>query len=156
MSGYLDQNDSVDPAVDEGGWLHTGDLCSMDDKGVVTFRGRVREVVIRGGENVYPAEVEHVLSAHPSVAEAAVFGVPDSRLGERVVAAVSPHADAKIESDDLSAFVAERLSRYKRPVEWIIATTMPRTSTGKIRKHLLREWYEAGTISANCQGSNPL
>lgn len=151
MSGYLKENGSIDPSVDSEGWLRTGDLCSMDDRGVVTFQGRVREVIIRGGENVYPAEVEHVLTTHPSVVQAAVFGVSDHRLGERVVAAVLPHTDAKIDADDLSAFAAERLSRYKRPVEWVIATVLPRTSTGKVRKHLLQQWYEAGTIAVNCE-----
>jgi fatty-acyl-CoA synthase len=146
MSGYLRSDGSVDHAVDDAGWLHTGDLCSMDDQGVLTFRGRLREVIIRGGENIYPAEVEHVLTTHPSVAEAAVFGAPDKRLGERVIAAVLPRAGARIDSKELDAFAKSRLSRHKRPAEWITVTTLPRTSTGKVRKHLLRQWYEEGRV----------
>lgn len=150
MSGYLRADGSVDPAVDEAGWLHTGDLCSMDDRGVLTFRGRVREVIIRGGDNVYPAEVEHALTAHPAVAEAAVFGVPDERLGERVVAAVLPRSGCRIDPDELAVFAESRLSRHKRPVEWIAVAALPRTSTGKVRKHLLRQWYEEDTLRAEC------
>lgn len=147
MSGYLQPDGSIDRATDDAGWLRTGDLCSMDDHGVLTFRGRLREVIIRGGENVYPAEVEQVLTSHPSVAEAAVFGVPDKRLGERVIAAVLPQA-GQIDQQDLDAFAQSRLSRYKRPTEWIMATTLPRTSSGKVQKHVLRQRYEDGTLGA--------
>ncbi|OBH11792.1 AMP-dependent synthetase [Mycobacterium sp. E342] len=156
MSGYLRDDGALEPATDDAGWMHTGDLCSMDDHGIVTFRGRIRDVIIRGGENVYPAEVEHVITAHPSVAEAAVFGVPDTRLGERVVAVVLPAAGATVDVDDLSTFVAKRLSRYKRPVEWMIAATLPRTSTGKVLKHQLQQWYEAGSITNYCRGRDSL
>ncbi|MCV7231585.1 AMP-dependent synthetase [Mycobacterium branderi] len=145
MSGYLRCDGSIDPAADDAGWLHTGDLCSMDDHGVLRFRGRVREVIIRGGENIYPAEVEQVLAAHPSVAEAAVFGVPDTRLGERVVAAVRPAA-GRVDPRNLAAFASARLSRHKRPTEWIVTTTLPRTSSGKVQKHVLRKAYEDGAF----------
>jgi fatty-acyl-CoA synthase len=155
MSGYLHSDGSIDRAVDEAGWLRTGDLCSMDDDGVLTFRGRAREVIIRGGENIYPAEVEHTLATHESVAEVAVFGVPDKRLGERVVAAVLAAPGAQVDSEELAAHAEALLSRYKRPGEWIIAATLPRTSTGKVQKHVLRQWYTAGTITANCQGPDP-
>jgi fatty-acyl-CoA synthase len=133
MSGYLQADGSVYHAVDDAGWLHTGDLCSMDDQGILTFRGRVREVVIHDGENIYPAEVEHVLMTHPSVAEAAVFGAPDDRLGERVIAAVLPRAGTRIDAEELDAFAHTQLSRPKRPAEWIPVATLPRTSTGKVR-----------------------
>ena len=146
MSGYLRADGSLDHAVDEAGWLHTGDLCSMDDHGVLTFKGRLREVIIRGGENIYPAEVERLLTTHPSVAEAAVFGVPDKRLGERVIAAVLPEEGRRIDPEELVVFAEQRLSRHKRPSEWIPVTTLPRTSTGKIRKHLLRKAYDEQTL----------
>ncbi|MGV0050648.1 class I adenylate-forming enzyme family protein [Mycobacterium colombiense] len=152
MTGYLRGDGSIDAAVDDAGWLATGDLCSMDDQHVLTFRGRVREVIIRGGSNVYPAEVEQVLTTHPSVAEAAVFGVPDKRLGERVVAAVLPHPGGHLDPDDVAAYAEPLLSRYKRPTEWIVAATLPRTSTGKVRKHLLSQWYNEGTLHARCAG----
>lgn len=150
MSGYLQADGTVDPARDQREWLHTGDLCTMDDGGVLTFRGRIRDVIIRGGENVYPAEVEQVLSSHDLVSEAAVFGVPDQRLGERVVAAVIPTSDTQFDVAALEAFAASQLSRFKRPTEWIVAASLPRTSTGKVRKHVLSVWYEDGTIATLC------
>lgn len=155
MSGYLRADGSLDPAVDDAGWLHTGDLCSMDDAGVLTFRGRIREVIIRGGLNVYPAEVEHTLSAHESISEVAIFGTPDTRLGERVIAAVLPATGAEIDVAALAAFAQARLSRHKSPAEWIVVSSLPRTSTGKVRKHLLREWYDDGTVYARCGGARP-
>jgi acyl-CoA synthetase (AMP-forming)/AMP-acid ligase II len=150
MSGYLQPDGGMDTALDSEGWRRTGDLCSMDEDGVLTFRGRIREVVIRGGLNIYPAEVEQAVSAHESVSETAVFGVTDKRLGERVVAAVIPAAGATVDVTELAALAEARLSAYKRPVEWIVAAKLPRTSTGKVRKHLLREWHESGTLQANC------
>jgi fatty-acyl-CoA synthase len=144
MSGYLLEGGSIDAAVDDVGWMATGDLCSMDDDGVVTFHGRLREVIIRGGNNVYPAEVEQAMSAHESIAEIAVFGVPDPRLGERVVAALISNPGAAPNVEDLTAYAAARLGQQKRPVEWILVSDFPRTSTGKVRKHLLREGYENG------------
>jgi acyl-CoA synthetase (AMP-forming)/AMP-acid ligase II len=146
MSGYLRPDGSVDRPFEDAGWLHTGDLCSMDDQGVLTFRGRLREVIVRGGENIYPAEVERVVNTHPSVVEAAVFGVPDKRLGERVIAAVLSQAGTPIDPAELAAFTKLRLSRHKRPTEWIMAATLPRTSAGKVRKHVLRQAYEDSAI----------
>jgi fatty-acyl-CoA synthase len=154
MSGYVQPDGTLDPALDEQGWMRTGDLCTMTDDGVLTFRGRIREVIIRGGANVYPAEVEQTLQAHPSVAEIAVFGVADERLGERVVAAVIPAADHRVEPDVLTSFAQRKLSPNKRPTDWILAKTLPRTSTGKVRKHLLRQWYEEGTLQADCAANN--
>jgi fatty-acyl-CoA synthase len=100
--------------------------------------------------NIYPAEVEQALAAHESVTEVAVFGVPDERLGERVVALILPAAGARVDVDELAMLAESALSRHKRPSEWLIATTLPRTSTGKVRKHLLREWHEDGTLHAKC------
>ena len=144
MSGYLLEDGTIDSAVDDAGWMATGDLCSMDDDGVVTFHGRLREVIIRGGNNVYPAEVEQAMSDHELIAEIAVFGVPDPRLGERVVAALIPKAGAVPDVEDLTAYAAARLGQQKRPVEWILVSDFPRTSTGKVRKHILRQGYEDG------------
>jgi fatty-acyl-CoA synthase len=149
MTGYVQPDGSVDSAVDSEGWRGTGDLCAMDDDGIIRFCGRIREVIIRGGLNIYPAEVEQALSTHESVAEIAVFGVSDDRLGELVVAAVIPSAGG-LDVPGLIELAAKRLSSYKRPGEWIAVTTLPRTSTGKVRKHQLRAWYETGSLNANC------
>jgi fatty-acyl-CoA synthase len=154
MSGYLQLDGGLDPAVDSDGWRHTGDLCSMDDDGVLTFHGRIREVIIRGGLNIYPAEVEHAVTGHECVSEIAAFGVLDQRLGERVIAVVIPAVGASVDVAELAGIAETRLSAYKRPAEWIVAATLPRTSTGKVRKHLLREWYENGTLDVNCGASD--
>jgi acyl-CoA synthetase (AMP-forming)/AMP-acid ligase II len=146
MSGYLRADGSLDPATDPDGWRRTGDICSMDDDGWVTFRGRTRDVVIRGGLNVYPAEVEQALSVHESVSEVAVFGIPDSRFGESVVAALLPAAGGSVDIAALKEIAAEQLSSYKRPEDWVVVTELPRTSTGKVRKHVLRESYESGML----------
>lgn len=149
-SGYLQADGTIDAALDQDGWLHTGDLCTMDDQAVLTFRGRIREVIVRGGENIYPAELEHALSAHESISEITIFGVDDARLGERVVAAVISAPNSRIEVTTLADFASAQLSRHKQPSEWIVASSFPRTSTGKVRKHLLRKWHEDGTIYGRC------
>lgn len=118
-------------------WRPTGDVCSLSDAGVLTFRGRIRDVIIRGGTNIYPGEVEHVLSTHPEVAEVAVIGVPDPRLGQRVVATVRLRPDSDLNADDLSDFASHHLGSQKRPTAWVFVKEFPRTSTGKVRKHLL-------------------
>jgi fatty-acyl-CoA synthase len=150
MTGYLRIDGSVDPDVDAAGWRRTGDLCVLGPNGVLIFRGRLRDVIIRGGANIYPAEIEHVLSRHEAVNEVAVFGVPDDRLGERVVAAVIAHRGAELSTSELAEkleeFVLSRLSSQKRPAEWLVVGDFPRTSTGKIRKNVLRERYAAGTM----------
>jgi fatty-acyl-CoA synthase len=147
MSGYLRADGSVDDVTDDFGWRQTGDLCSLDVDGVLTFHGRSREVIIRGGTNIYPAEVEQALSGHDSIAEVAAFGVPDARLGERMVAAVITVGGGVVSLADLSRYAAARLSSQKRPTEWIVVSEFPRTSTGKVRKHALRQWYEDGNYT---------
>lgn len=133
MSGYLDPQGRVISDCDENGWMRTGDLCSID-RGVISFHSRLREVVIRGGENLYPAEIESVLNEFVGVQEVVVFGVADSRLGERPVAAVRPVPGVKIAEAELEVFAASRLPRQKRPTQWFIVEDLPRTATGKVRR----------------------
>ncbi|HNP56737.1 MAG TPA: class I adenylate-forming enzyme family protein [Gordonia sp. (in: high G+C Gram-positive bacteria)] len=133
MDGYLADDGALAVVTDVRGWMATGDLCSMQD-GVITFHARSRDVVIRGGENLYPAEIEPVIAEHPAVREVTVFGLSDARLGETVAAAVLPVPGATIDTDELDAFAAERLARSKRPTRWFIVEDFPRTSTGKIRR----------------------
>ncbi len=144
MSGYLRADGSLDHAMDGGGWRRTGDRCSLDDDGVLTFHGRSREIIIRGGINIYPAEVEHALSGHDSIVDVVVFGVADARLGERMVAAVITEGGGVVTLADLSRYAATHLSAHKQPAEWTVVNAFPRTSTGKVRKHVLRQWYESG------------
>jgi fatty-acyl-CoA synthase len=130
------------------GWLHTGDLGRRDDDGHFYVVGRRKEVIISGGENVYPAEVEAVLSAHPGVAEAALVGVPDPRWGEVGLALVVPRAagaDETLTEESILDFCRARLARYKVPRRLIITPELPRTGAGKLDKRALREQYGRST-----------
>jgi acyl-CoA synthetase (AMP-forming)/AMP-acid ligase II len=121
------------------GWLHTGDLGAIDSEGYVHLRGRRHDMVIRGGENVYPVEIEDVLTTHPGVLAAAVVGVPDSRLGETLAAFIVPADPGRSPShDDLRTFVRSRLAGFKVPAYWYEATTLPLNAAGKVNRAALR------------------
>lgn len=142
MAGYAGRPDATAHAVVDG-WLHTGDIGSLDDEGYLRVLDRRNDLIITGGENVYPAEVEAVLLAHPSVAEVAVVGVPDATWGQRVLAIVrlDPHPDSNTAAteDDLRAHCRTRLAGYKTPREVRIVTDpLPRTASGKLRRNELR------------------
>jgi fatty-acyl-CoA synthase len=146
MRGYLNAPEATAAAIDAGGWLHTGDLGSMDDRGYLRIAGRLKEMIIRGGENIYPREIEEALIAHPAVADAAVLGVPDDYYGEVVGAAVRPAASADDDGragDGLATELAEhcraRLAAAKVPVRWLVTGSFPMTASGKIRKDVLRD-----------------
>lgn len=144
MSGYLDNAGEIDGARGEMNWRGTGDRCSMDSNGVLTFNGRLRDIIVRGGTTIYPGEVERAMSAHPLISEVAVFGLPDRRLGETVAAAVITTVGAQLDAEALEAFARQRLGVQKRPTAWFVVQDFPRTSAGKVRKHLLRERCCAG------------
>jgi fatty-acyl-CoA synthase len=140
MSGYFGPHDP--PAVEEPdaeGWLHTGDLCSMDARGVLRFHGRLREVIIRGGENIYPREIEEVLLRAAGVADVAVVGGPDARMGERVVAFVRCVDGVAVSVEELTELARGSLAGFKVPVEWHLVDELPLTPSGKVRKFLLKE-----------------
>ncbi|MDO8362174.1 MAG: fatty acid--CoA ligase family protein [Actinomycetota bacterium] len=123
---------------DADGWLRTGDLGRLDADGYLYLVGRKGDKIIRGGENVYPLEVEHVLSSHPAVAEACVYGVPDRVYGEVVAATVVPAADVPLPPwDELRAYTRERLAGFKVPTRWEVATELPRNATGKVLRRAL-------------------
>lgn len=143
MSGYRRADGTLDADTTDGGWRCTGDVCALDDAGILRFRGRIRDVIIRGGTNIYPAEIEYTLTQHPALAEVAVFGVPDVRLGERVIAAVIPVSGQEVDLIELAEFAREHLGTQKRPVDWLVVAGFPRTSSGKVRKEALREAYSA-------------
>jgi long-chain acyl-CoA synthetase len=137
MKGYYG-NPAATAEAFAGGWFHTGDLAYADEDGYLFIVDRVKDMVIRGGYNVYPREIEEVLFAHPAVAEAAVIGRPDPRLGEEVVAFVVLKPGAEADPDDIIAYSRERLAAYKYPREVRIAADLPRGPTGKILKRELR------------------
>jgi long-chain acyl-CoA synthetase len=137
MKGYLGQPE-VTAATLRGGWLHSGDLGYMDSDGFYFIVDRIKDLVIRGGYNVYPREVEEVLYAHPGILEAAVIGRPDERLGEEVVAVVVPKDGASLGAEDVMAYCRERLAAYKCPREVRFLTELPKGPSGKILKAALR------------------
>jgi acyl-CoA synthetase (AMP-forming)/AMP-acid ligase II len=139
--GYFDNPEETDAALGPDGWLHTGDGGYLDAEGYLFLTDRIKDMIVTGAENVYPAEVEEVLAQHPLVSEVAVFGVPDERWGEVVTAAVvSP---GRIDKDELVAFARERLAGYKLPRQVHCVDEMPKTATGKVSKKDLRERYGA-------------
>ncbi len=152
MSGYNDNPDATAAAIDEDGWLHTGDLGRMDSRGYVTITGRVKEMIIRGGENLFPAEIENAILEHDAVAEAAVVGAPDEKWGEQVACFMKLCDGAPRPSPaDLKGFIRDRLSPQKTPAFWIWVDDWPLTGSGKIQKFKLRDGLEAGayeTLSA--------
>jgi long-chain acyl-CoA synthetase len=139
IRGYWNRPDATaDTIVD--GWLHTGDLGRVDEDGFVYVEDRVKDMVLRGGENVYSAEVEAAIYEFPGVHEAAVFGVPHERLGEEVAAAVVPKAGSTIDTDELTAFLKERLAGFKVPTRWLVFDDpLPRNAAGKFLKRQLRD-----------------
>ncbi|HEY1277686.1 MAG TPA: AMP-binding protein [Thermoleophilaceae bacterium] len=142
MSGYLDMPEATAAAL-RGGWLHTGDLGSFDERGRLTLVDRAKDVIISGGENVYPREVEDVLELDPAVAEAAVVGVPDPEWGERVVAFVVLAGDAVLDEQALDGRCLDAIARHKRPREYHAVAELPRNSAGKVLKPKLRELVHA-------------
>src|SRR5260370_5808793 len=120
------------------GWLRSGDLAYLDEDGFLSSCGRKKDMIIRGGNNIYASDVEAVLLEHPEVQEAAVTGVPHPVLGEDVAAWVVPRTGGTVDHDELLAFVAERLADYKRPRQLHIVDELPRNATGKVMKHRLQ------------------
>ena len=138
MSGYWDDLESTRRSVRHG-WMHTGDLAVMDADGYLNIVGRLTDMVIRGGENIYPREVEEVLFEHPGVASVQVVGVPDARMGEELAAFVVVRAGASVDEDDLRQFCRSRLARFKVPRHVCFTDEFPMTVTGKVQKFRLRE-----------------
>ena len=131
------------PALDAQGWFHSGDVARVNPDGSWTIVGRCKDMIISGGENIYPAEIEGLLGQHPAVLECAVLGVPDARWGERVVAAVVVQPAQAASDDDLLALVRERLARYKHPREVVRLPALPKTALGKVQKALLKAQLSA-------------
>jgi fatty-acyl-CoA synthase len=147
MLEYNDNPQGTAQAIDAQGWLHTGDLGSMDARGFLKVTGRVKEMIIRGGENLFPAEIENVLLEHPDVAEVAVIGAPDARWGEVPICFVRLAPGACLDPDALKAHCRERISPQKTPAQWIAVSEWPLTGSGKIQKFVLRDRFVAGEFT---------
>jgi fatty-acyl-CoA synthase len=148
MLKYNDNSEATAKAIDADGWLMTGDLGTMDARGYVRITGRVKEMIIRGGENLFPAEIENILLEHPDVVEVAVVGAPDERWGEIVLGFVRLAAGAELDRAALVAHCRERISPQKTPAHWIMVTDWPLTGSGKIQKFVLRDRFVAGEFGA--------
>jgi fatty-acyl-CoA synthase len=139
MRGYWDDAERTAEAIDEAGWISSGDLAAIDSDGYCRIVGRLKDMLIRGGENIYPREIEEVLYTHPAVEEAEVFGVPDARYGEEICAWLKLRPRATTTAEEIGAFCASRMSHFKVPRYVRFVDAFPMTVTGKVRKHLMRE-----------------
>ncbi len=139
MLGYWNDASATDKAIDRAGWMHTGDLATMDNDGYLNIVGRIKDMIIRGGENIYPREVEEFLYTHPAVLDAQVIGVPSERYGEEVMAWIKVRPGAAVTEEELTAFCRGRISTFKIPRYWKFVDAYPMTVTGKIQKFKMRE-----------------
>ncbi len=139
MLGYWNNPEATSLAIDSARWMHTGDLATLDDEGYVNIVGRIKDMIIRGGENVYPREVEEFLYTHPEISDVQVIGVPSERYGEEVMAWVKLREGASVSGDDLTAFCRGKIATYKIPRYWKFVDAFPMTVTGKIQKFKMRE-----------------
>lgn len=139
MRGYWDDDRATAEAISPSGWMRTGDLAVMDEDGTVRIVGRLTDVIIRGGENIYPREVEDLLRSHTGVSDAQVIGIPDERYGEKVMAWIRPSEGTRLDAEELAAFCRGRISQSKIPALWRFTDTFPTTASGKIQKFRMRQ-----------------
>jgi fatty-acyl-CoA synthase len=139
MLGYWNNPEATSQAIDAGRWMHTGDLATMDEEGYINIVGRIKDMIIRGGENVYPREVEEFLYTHPDISDVQVIGIPSERYGEEVMAWVKLREGAVASDEDLVAFCRGKIATYKIPRYWKFVDGFPMTVTGKIQKFKMRE-----------------
>ena len=125
--------------IDKGGWLHTGDLGSMDEEGYVRITGRLKDMIIRGGENIYPREIEEFLYTHPAVRDVQVVGVPDEKYGEKVAAFIQLQPNEKVTEKEIKQYCEGKIARFKIPEHVFFVDAYPMTASGKIQKYKLRE-----------------
>ena len=143
MLGYWDDPEKTAEAIDSEGWMHSGDLATMDENGYVRITGRIKDMIIRGGENIYPREIEEFLLSHPAIADAQVFGVPDEKFGEEVCCWVIAKAGASIEAADVVAHCKGQIAHYKVPRHIRVVEAFAMTVTGKAQKFEMRKIMEA-------------
>lgn len=139
MLGYWNDPDKTAEAIDADGWMHSGDLAIMDDEGFVNIVGRIKDMIIRGGENVYPREIEEFLYSHPKIADAQVIGVPDIKYGEEIMAWVQLHEGQEATEDEIKEFCKGKIAHFKTPRYISFVSEFPMTVTGKVRKIEMRE-----------------
>jgi len=141
MKGYYNNPQATAAAIDDDAWLHTGDQATLDEQGYVRITGRIKELIIRGGENVAPKEIEDLLRTHAKIADVYVYGVPDDRLGEEVAAAIRLNTGEKMTPEDVREFCEGRIARFKIPRHLRFVDSFPMTASGKVQKFKLREMH---------------
>ncbi|MFY0545521.1 AMP-binding protein [Brevibacillus sp. H7] len=139
MKGYYNMPEQTAKAIDHEGWLHTGDLATMDEEGYFRITGRLKDMIIRGGENIYPREIEEFLYTHPKILDVQVVGVPDAKYGEQVLACIKVRPDQSLTEEEVRQFCDGKIARYKIPHYIQFVTEYPMTSSGKIQKYKLRQ-----------------
>jgi fatty-acyl-CoA synthase len=139
MRGYWNDEGATRQAIDPARWMHTGDLATMDADGYVNIVGRIKDMIIRGGENIYPREVEEFLYGHPDIADVQVIGVPSEKYGEEVMAWVKPREGARLTGDELATWCKGKVASHKIPRHWKFVDSFPMTVTGKVQKFKMRE-----------------
>jgi fatty-acyl-CoA synthase len=139
MKGYYHNDQATREAVTPDGWLRSGDVATMDAQGYVVITGRIKDVIIRGGENIYPREIEDLIRTHPACSDVAVYGVPSRRYGEEVAAAIKLRPGAQASAEEMVGFCQQQIARYKVPRYVQFVDAFPMTASGKIQKYVLRE-----------------
>ncbi len=139
MIGYWNDTAATRNAIDQAGWMHSGDLAVLDEEGYVNIVGRIKDMIIRGGEKIFPREIEDFLHTHPRVSVAQVIGVPSVKYGEEVMAWIMPKPGTALTETDLLTFCKGRIATYKVPRYWKVVSEFPMTVTGKVQKYRMRE-----------------
>jgi len=139
MLGYWNNPTATAEAIDQARWMHTGDLATMDAEGYINIVGRIKDMIIRGGENVYPREVEEFLYSHPGVSDVQVIGIPDAKYGEEIMAWIKPKPGFTLTAEELKDFCRGKIAHYKIPRYFKFVDAFPMTVTGKIQKFLMRD-----------------
>jgi len=142
MKGYYKMPDKTREVIDEDGWLHSGDLASVDEEGYYSIVGRIKDMIIRGGENIYPREIEEFLYTMPGVLDVQVVGIPDEKYGEIVGACIILEEDAQLTEEDVRDYARTKIARFKVPKHVFFVDEFPLTASGKIQKFILREQAE--------------
>ncbi|MEQ8743438.1 AMP-binding protein [Parasphingorhabdus sp.] len=149
MRGYWDDPEKTAEAIDADGWMHSGDIATMDDKGYVRITGRIKDMIIRGGENIYPREIEEYLLTHPAISDVQVFGVSDEKYGEQVCAWIIPRSGEQVAAEDVRDFCRGQIAHYKVPHHVKIVEGFTMTVTGKAQKFEMRKLMEAELVGGN-------
>lgn len=139
MLGYWDNPEATAAAIDPARWMHTGDLATLDQEGYINIVGRIKDMVIRGGENIYPREIEEFLYTHPNISDVQVIGVPDPKYGEEIVAWIKLKPGVQVSEEEIKTFCRGKIAHYKIPRYVKFVEAFPMTVTGKIQKFLMRE-----------------